>query len=654
MKALCLFLLPFLMATVAESAPPKILPLEAEPLPLGAIKPAGWLKRQLEIQANGLSGHLDEFWPDVAESSWIGGKAEGWERGPYWLDGFIPLAILLDNPDFKARAQKWIDYILKTQRDDGWLGPLKGNPDPNSRLSQFDVWPRFILLKAMTQWQEATGDPRIVPSMSRFLRRLDQVLDEKPLAEWARVRWGDLALSIYWLYDRTHEPSLVDLAAKVHKQGLDWARLGREYPYREKVTRVELEKFRDARGGQWINDDFGATHGVNIAMGVKAPGVWSRQSGDGSDFEASASLLQNLDKYHGQATGMFAADEHIAGRHPSQGTELCAVVEMMFSLENLLAIDPHVGLADRLESVAFNALPATFSDDMWAHQYDQQVNQVVCKVSRERVYSNNGPESNLFGLEPTFGCCLANMHQGWPKLVSHLWMRTKDDGLIAFSYAPCDIKMKNAEVHVRTDYPFNEKINITVNALKSGKFPLDLRIPEWAEGATVVVGTDKPESTKPGTFHRISRRWVGSTELILTLPMKLRTERRFNDSVVFKRGPLLFALEMGQEWRKLRDRKPTADWEVHPATPWNYAIVARPNAIQVETREVAKSAFSPTSPAVRLHAKARRLPWWELVKNAADAPPKSPVRSSESLEDITLIPYGSAKLRVTEFPVLSE
>src|SRR5256885_13872252 len=111
MKALCLFLL-FLMATVLESAPPKIAPLEAEPLPLGAIKPAGWLKRQLEIQANGLSGHLDEFWPDVAESSWIGGKAEGWERGPYWLGGFIPLRILLDNPDFQARATKGVDFIL--------------------------------------------------------------------------------------------------------------------------------------------------------------------------------------------------------------------------------------------------------------------------------------------------------------------------------------------------------------------------------------------------------------------------------------------------------------------------------------------------------------------------------------------------------------
>jgi hypothetical protein len=62
------------------------------PLTLGSIKPSGWLKDQLRIQRAGLSGHLDEFWPDIKDSAWFGGKAEGWERVPYWLDGIVPLA----------------------------------------------------------------------------------------------------------------------------------------------------------------------------------------------------------------------------------------------------------------------------------------------------------------------------------------------------------------------------------------------------------------------------------------------------------------------------------------------------------------------------------------------------------------------------------
>jgi DUF1680 family protein len=647
----------------ADAAAPasQLVPLAAEPLPLGSIKPAGWLKRQLEIQANGLGGWVDQHWPDVAESSWIGGKAEGWERGPYWLDGFIPLAVQLDDEKLKARARRWVDHILTTQREDGWLGPMQGNPDCNSKLGGYDVWPRFIVLKALTQWQEATGDERVVPAMTRFFRRLGPLLDEKPLAEWARVRWADLSLSIYWLYDRTHEPWLLDLGAKVHGQGLDWPALGREFPYREKTTEAKLQAYKKAASGVWINDQFGATHGVNVGMGVKAPGVWYRQSKDPADLQAAFTLIKSLDQFHGQATGMFSCDEHLAGRSPSQGTELCTVVEMMFSLETLLSIAPDTGLADRLESVAYNALPGTFKDDMWAHQYVQQANQVVCKVSPERVYSYDGPDSNLFGKEPNFGCCLANMHQGWPKLVSHLWMKSSDGGLQAMAYAPCAVKTSvgktDVGLTVRTNYPFTETVEIDVDAAQAVEFPLSLRIPAWADGATAsVAGTDAGPA-RPGTFHRISRNWpAGKTTVKLTFPWKLRAERRTNESVTVRRGPLVFALNVAPQWRKLRGEEPAADWEVHPKTPWNYALALNPDApadsLRVETAPVAASPFSPTAPAVRIRAKGRRLKNWELLKNAADLPPASPAKSSEPLEDVELIPYGAAKLRVTEIPIL--
>src|SRR5215216_6702114 len=95
------------------------------PLPLGQIQPAGWLRAQLRIQADGLSGHLDEFWPDIANSRWIGGDAEGWERGPYWLDGLVPLATLLDDARLKALAAHWVERILASQQADGWLGPVQ-------------------------------------------------------------------------------------------------------------------------------------------------------------------------------------------------------------------------------------------------------------------------------------------------------------------------------------------------------------------------------------------------------------------------------------------------------------------------------------------------------------------------------------------------
>jgi DUF1680 family protein len=647
---------------LTPSKPPsKLRPLAFQPLLLGQIKPAGWLLNQLRIQAKGLGGHLDEFWPDVKDSAWVGGKAEGWERGPYWLDGYLPLAILLDDPHLKARAKRWIDHILSTQHADGWLGPIKGNPSAASRLSQYDVWPRFIVLKALTQWQEATGDPRVIPAMTRFLKMLGPLLDQKPLDEWAKARWADLVLSIHWLYDRTGEDWLLDVAAKARKQGFDWMKIGREFRFREKVTNDRLTEFKKKAGGKGINDEYLATHGVNAAMGWKAGGVWFRQSNDEADRKAVDQFLKALDHYHGQATGMFTCDEHFAGRSPSQGTETCTVVEAMFSLEQLIAILGDVSLADRLERIAFNALPAAFNADMTARQYDQQANQAVCKVSPERVYMNNGPDANLFGLETNFGCCTANFHQGWPKFVSHLWMKTPDGGLAAISYAPCivetEIQGKPVRIEVKTEYPFREEVRIIVTTREPMQFPLHLRVPEWLGPNAFAVDVES-EAGAPGRYARIDRRWAGEHGVVVRLPTKPRLGNGIDGSVSLLRGPLVYSLNVGADWKKLRGNERYPDWEVHPTTPWNYAVeIDRTNpeqSVSFAEKAVGSQAFSSDGAPIIAKIKGRRVPGWTLEKNAAAPPPQSPVESNELLEELTLVPYGSAKLRITEFPVLKK
>lgn len=148
---------------MANASPLRMKALE--PLPPGSIRPAGWMLHQLRIQADGLTGHLDEFWADIADSGWIGGKGEGWERGPYWLDGLVPLTFLLEDDRLKEKVQRWMDYILDHQHEDGWLGPLQDT----TYGYLYDPWPVFVVLKAMTQYQEATGDTRVIAAMERFL-----------------------------------------------------------------------------------------------------------------------------------------------------------------------------------------------------------------------------------------------------------------------------------------------------------------------------------------------------------------------------------------------------------------------------------------------------------------------------------------------------
>ncbi len=619
---------------------PQLEELRLRAFPLGSITPSGWMKEQLQIQADGLTGHIDEFWPDIAESAWIGGTAEGWERGPYWLDGLVPLAFLLDDERLKAKARRWVDAILDSQRADGWIGP---------RLDtdygyEYDPWPLFVVFKALVQHFEATGDERIPAALSRFLRFLSRLLDESPLRSWARYRWADLVQIIHWLFDLTGEAWLLEVAEKLHDQGFDWRGLFERFPHRYRSRREECDL---------------TTHVVNNAMGIKAPAVWFRQSHDTADFTGTRRIIEELDTYHGQANGAFSGDEHLAGKNPSQGTELCSVVEYMYSLELALQVTADPELADRLEQLAFNALPATISPDMWSHQYDQQANQVVCKVNRDRIWTNNGPESNIFGLAPNYGCCTANMHQGWPKFVSHLWMRTEAGGIAAVAYAPSVLRTQidgtDVVVELETTYPFGEELTFRVSVKGQVSFPLDLRIPHWAQWAEVTIDGEVSGAVA-GSFFRVAREWKDTTTVILRLPAQIRLERRFNQSVAVSRGPLLYALRIGEDWKEYRGEAPHNDWQVFPTTDWNYAIEVhreQPSVSFVPVRgEMAGSPFVSGKPPVTLTARGRKLNSWGMERGSAAAPPHSPVRSEEPIEELTFVPYGCTNLRLAELPVL--
>jgi DUF1680 family protein len=613
-------------------------------LPLGTVKPAGWLKQQLRIQADGLTGHLDEIWPDTGpNSAWLGGTGEGWERGPYYLDGLLPLAYLLDDPVLVAKARKWVDFTLDHQRDDGRIGPEKTfGKDTN------DWWPNMVMLKVLTQYQEVTGDPRVIPVLEKYFAYQAKQLADNPLHEWAQYRWGDELVSILWLYNRNGDPKLLDLARQLSAQGFDWKTFFADYPDKEKTVKADANM---------------KSHGVNNAMALKTAALWSLISGDPSDRAASQKMIQELDRYHGLPNGLFAADEHVAGHDPSEGTELCAVVEEMYSLEQLLQVSGDQLLAQRLERIAFNALPGTFSKDMWAHQYDQQPNQVLVS-NAPRDWTTNGPQANIFGLDPNFGCCTANMHQGWPKFAASLWMATADQGLATISYSPSEVRtvVGGTPVHIveETDYPFDETVTLHIDPEKPVTFPMRLRIPGWSSGISVRINGAAQRGVQAGSFFTVSREWRAGDTVLMRFPMPVIVSRGYRNSASISRGPLLYSLAIGEKWKKLpdqsRDKGKASDWEVNPTTPWNYALVISATDPQssfgVVMRKQGEQPFSPEGTPVALSAKGVRIGEWKLVDSSAGPLPQSPVKSGGQGTELLLIPYGAAKLRITSFPVI--
>ena len=617
-----------------------------EPLPLGQVKPAGWLQRQLRIQADGMTGHLHEFWPDVGPNSgWLGGSGESWERGPYYIDGLLPLAVLLDDARLRGISNQFVEWTLTHQRADGMIGPT-GNDD---------WWPRMVMVKVLAQHYEATRDERVIPVLTRYFHYQLAAMPARPLRDWGKFRWHDEAWVVQWLHKQTGDPKLLALADLLQKQGFDWVGSFADFPFKEKVDRKRILE----NGGE--NNALGyQSHGVNNGMAVKTAAVQARMGKVAANRDGFYRQLGTLDRYHGMPTGMFTCDEHLAGRSPSQGTELCTVVETMFSLEIALAVFGDAPLGDRIETIAYNALPATLTADMWAHQYDQQVNQVQCSLN-SKPWTTNSAESNLFGLEPHFGCCTANYHQGWPKFVASLWMRAPSEGLVAVLYGPSEVstEVRGTTVRIReeTDYPFRERITFTVDPQRPLRFPLHLRIPEWAAGAVVHVnGNSVDTAVKPGTFAIVDREWKPGDQLVLHLPMAPRISRWDNQSVALERGPLLFSYSAGEHWVKLRDRGLTADWQVFPDHAWNYALAVNEQSashLAAHEGEIGPAPFAAESGAVSIAVPARMLEHWRVEDGVAPPPPASPAKSTSPVETLVLRPYGSVRLRTTVFPETS-
>lgn len=634
-------------------------------LPLGTVKPSGWLKSQLENQAAGLTGNLDDFWPDLVNSAWKGGIGEAWERGPYYLDGLVPLAYILNDEHLISKVKTWIEPILASSSDSGWYGPAKNK----------DRWPLAIANKVLMQYYEGSGDKRALDVLVKYFRYLHDTPPDWPDKDWRGVRAMENAVTGFWLFRQTGEPWILETIASIQKNSYDWTTYYENFPWDSAAS--ANKKIPVNWGPEGLT-----AHVVNNAMAIKYPGLWYQQSKDERFKNAIFSGISKYDKNHGQPGGRFSGDEHLSGNSPDRGTELCSVVEYMFSLEELYEIFGTNTLADRLELLAYNSLPGTTTPDMWAHQYDQQANQVIVNAAK-RNWSSNGDYSNIYGLMPDFACCLANMHQGWPKFVENMWMATNDNGLAIVAYGPSIVEAKVAENNVvkiteETDYPFKGTVKFTISTEKSVRFPLDFRIPAWADSVTIKY-RDKDIRLKNVANYKIEERWKNGDQITLEFPMQLRIEKYYNNSIAILRGPLYYSLRIDKEFKSVKinydnfNYKGSVDWEINPLSSWNYGLLMSKDdimrGVKVIENPVTKFPFSDKGDMVwsadsgkyvkwnldapvLIKARGMKIPGWIIKDNSADVPPVSPVKPEGDPEVITLVPYGCARLRITEFPVM--
>jgi hypothetical protein len=639
-------------------------------LPLGAVKPQGWLRHQLEIMRDGSTGHLDEVYNKVKnDNGWLGGKGDGWEETPYWLDGAVPLAYLLDDKILQAKVLRYINWTLQQQRPSGYFGPLtksereKKIPIGVSNAADGDDWwPKMVMLKVLQQYYTATNDTRVLPFMTRYFNYQLQVLKACPLGkwtEWATSRGSENVMIVQWLYSINKDKKLLELAALLESQSFAW---GNWLGNRSWVMDAAAQQ----NDQHWMR-----RHGVNVGMGLKVPALNYQRTGNKQHLQELHTGFSDIMHLHGLPMGIFSADEDLHGNAPTQGTELCAVVESMFSLEEIIGITGDPAYMDALERMTFNALPTQTTDDYNNKQYFQVANQVNIKRG---VFNFSLPfereMNNVLGMRSGYTCCLANMHQGWTKFTSHLWYGTAGNGLAALTYSPNEVTAKvgkhNTPVTIKeeTGYPFEEQIRFNLSMQQAVAFPLQLRIPAWCEEAVVMLNGEKLRTEKGGQVITISRTWNNSDQLTLQLPMAVRTSNWGRNSRAVERGPIVYALKLTEQWEKGHDEEESDYFSVYPKDDWNYGLPEK--IIQTPAQYLQVSKVKPAATdfvwnlehaPVTITTTGKKIPEWKLVDDVAPQPvtDRNGVykgKVSDKEEVITLVPYGCTKVRIVAFPVV--
>jgi len=608
---------------------------------IGNITPKGWIKEYLERQRTGLTGHPEAMSYPYNTCLWAGEikrnnteyGSEWWryEQTAYYTDGLIRLGYLLDDKSMSDKAVEGIKYTFEHKDSTGRLA--------HNQFEYTSMWAFSVFFRAIKAYCEKTGD-------FSMLEELDKHYSTFPLEEVEIWRNIVSLEGMLWTYDHNRDPWLL----------------------RRSETAWNSGKFGDLTPEACALDTIPFMHGVTCMEELKLPVLLYMHTGNEHYMDLARNVIKNIDKDHILPDGVPVSNEPLTGnKNVISSHETCDIADYSWTLGYFLMATGEGEWADRIERATFNAAPGAITKDFKAMQYFSSVNQTICTGTSNHNWFAQGRTWMGYRTAHETECCIGEVNRIMPNYASRMWMRGRNGEVVAALYGPSeyefDIDGNKVKIEENTYYPFEEDINFKFKMDKKAELSFMLRIPEWSEGATVKVN-GKEVPCEKGKFLTIKRTFKSGDKVSVHLPMELKLNHFQDQGVYVDRGPILYTYAVPEDRQVDTTKydylygKESADtsfksWNIYPAGPWNYAVAGEPYDLKVNTQLIESTyPFELGNPTITVQIPVKEIEW-ELWENryTRQIPKGDQIKvTKDSLQTITLIPYGATELRVTVFP----
>lgn len=608
------------------------------------IQPKGWINEFLNRQRTGMTGHPEAIAYPYNTCLWAGeiarqnecSFAKDWwryEQSAYYTDGLLRLGYVLGDTAFINKGERGIRYTIDHAQPNGRLGNVKIESQ----------WPMAVFFRAMKAAYEYRADAAIPQALERHYLSLsvDQLVK-------GRRHIVNLE-GMLWTYGITHNAQLLAHAEQAYNRGgfeLDARTAGSDKPIR--------------------------MHGVTYCEMLKIPLLLYAYTGKQQYLDLALHAERKLERDHMLPDGVPTSAEFTSGNSIDIAHETCDIADYTWSLGYFLTVTGRAEWADRIERAVFNAGLGCVTKDFKSLQYFSSVNQLIATGTSDNNAFKRGKTWMQYRPIHETECCAGNVHRIMPNYVSRMWLTDSQGGVVAALFGPSCISTSINKVPVQitenTRYPFSTQIEFTIYTPKSVKFPFKIRIPGWAKSARLTVNGRSVPCT-PATFATISRKFRDGDKVCLAMDAPVNVKTIAGQGMYVERGPLLYSYAIPQTvtedtttYANMSGKKSANPdfkcWSIRPAGAFNYAIdpTLLPASLQsVPTAGAAAEAYPFDLRNVPEHITlpVRRIVW--TLQNGTlnpllPAPGK--VVATDTVETVTLVPYGCTELRLTVFPVV--